>query len=199
MLLQEIGTDVHELVAIDTLDTTVDERIKKKVEKAYGKTDDDATRTAGLEKRLRLCVGCKMLKRSRNVDLGLVNGSVGMVVGFVLSTKGGKREVQAVKVKFDRTQETVNVEHESASFEVIKSIYYTRKQFPPTLAFAITIHKSQGVSLNTTIVDADSTNFGSGMVYVALSRVTSLTGLHLIGLDRTKIVCDKQHYKNTAG
>ena len=74
-MLQEIGTEVQELVAIDTLDSIVDKRIQKKVEKAYEKTNDDVTRTAGLEKRLRLCVGCKMmLKRNRNVDLGLVNG-----------------------------------------------------------------------------------------------------------------------------
>ena len=58
------------------------------------------------------------------------------------------------------------------------------------LAFAITIHKSQGLSVRTAIVDAGSTNFGPGMVYVALSRVTSLSGLHLIDLNKTKIACD---------
>jgi len=51
------------------------------------------------------------------------------------------------------------------------------------LAFAIKIHKSQGLSLNTAIVDAGPTNFGCGMVYVALSKVTSLGGLHLIDLE----------------
>jgi len=50
-------------------------------------------------------------------------------------------------------------------------------------AFAITIYKSQGLSLNTAIVDAGPTNFGCSMVYVALSRMTSLAGLHLIDLD----------------
>ena len=60
------------------------------------------------------------------------------------------------------------------------------------LAFAITIHKSQGLSLQTAILDAGSTNFGPGMVYVALSRVTSLNGLHLIDLDRSKVACDEK-------
>jgi len=81
----------------------------------------------------------------------------------------------------------VNTERDSASVEVLKSIYYTRKQFPLMLAFAITIHKSQGLSLENAIVDAGSTNFGPGMIYVALSRVTSLNGLHLIDLDSRQV------------
>jgi len=60
------------------------------------------------------------------------------------------------------------------------------------LAFTLTIHKAQGLSVKTAIVDAGSTCFGSGMVYVALSGVTTLSGLHLIELDRSKIVCDKK-------
>jgi len=89
----------------------------------------------------------------------------------------------------------VTIERDSASFEVLKSIYYTRKQFPLMLAFAITIHKSQGLSHENAIVDAGSTNFGPGMIYVALSRVTSLNGLHLTDLDRSKINCHQKAIK----
>jgi len=53
-------------------------------------------------------------------------------------------------------------ERESASFEVRKSIYYTKKQFPLMLAFAITMNKSQGLSRTNAIVDAGSTNFKAG-------------------------------------
>jgi len=63
------------------------------------------------------------------------------------------------------------------------------------LAFAITIHKSQGLSHENAIVDAGSTNFGPGMIYVALSRVTSLNGLHLTDLDRSKINCHQKAIK----
>jgi hypothetical protein len=59
-------------------------------------------------------------------------------------------------------------------------------------AFAITIHKSQGLSIKSAIVDAGPCTFGSGMVYVALSRVTTLDGLHLIDLNRSRIKCDKK-------
>ena len=57
-------------------------------------------------------------------------------------------------------------------------------------AVAITIHKSQGLSLQTAIVDAGLATFGPGMIYVGLSRITTLSGLHLIDLDRGKITCD---------
>ena len=189
-LLNQIGTTIHSLTAIDTLDTVVDKRLMNKVQQAYDKSDDDVTRTAGLEKYLQLCIGCKvMLKRNKNVDAGLVNGSVGTVTGFN-TTKTDKTTVQSIAVKFENLDNTVNIERDSASFEVLKSVYYTRKQFPLMLAFAITTHKSQGLSVRTAIVDAGSTNFGPGMIYVALSRVTSLSGLHLIDLDKSKITCD---------
>jgi len=157
----------------------------KKVHQAYQKSDDDVTRTAGLENHLQLCTGCKvMLKRNMNVDAGLVNGSVG--TGEALNMSIQNNRVNSVAVKFDKMNTVVNIERDSASFEVLKSIYYTRKQFPLMLVFAITIHKSQGLSLTHAIVDAGSTNFGAGMVYVALSRVTSLDVLHLIDFGKKK-------------
>ena len=52
------------------------------------------------------------------------------------------------------------------------------------------VHKAQALSLPTAIVDAGSACFGTGMIYVALSRVTALSGLRLIALDKSKILCD---------
>jgi hypothetical protein len=60
------------------------------------------------------------------------------------------------------------------------------------LATLITMHKAQGLSLQSALIDAGPTTFGSGMTYVALSRLTSLQGLHLIDFDRSKIKCDRK-------
>jgi len=57
-------------------------------------------------------------------------------------------------------------------------------------AFAITIHKSQGLSLQTAVIDAGSSC--CGMIYVALSCIKSLDGLHLIAFDKSKIQCDRK-------
>ena len=72
----------------------------------------------------------------------------------------------------------------------MKNFYVYRKQFPLILAYAITIHKCQGLSLDTAIVDLSDEVFSDGMAYVALSRVRSLDGLFLTAFDPQSIsVC----------
>ena len=61
---------------------------------------------------------------------------------------------------------------------------YTQKTVSPhILSYAITIHKCQGLSLDTAIIDLSTDVFGDGMAYVALSRVRTLNGLHLLSFD----------------
>jgi hypothetical protein len=190
-MLNQIGSTIHNLRATDTLDTIVDRRILPRVEAALKKVEDDVTRTAGLEKTLRLCKGARvMLKRNKDVEIGLVNGSMGYVTEFVMSRDS--QEVQCLQIRFDHIEKPVNILRESFSFEVLRGIYYTRKQFPIMLAFAITVHKAQGLSLKSAIVDAGSGVFGMGMTYVALSRVTTIDGLHLIDFDKTKVKSDRK-------
>ena len=64
-------------------------------------------------------------------------------------------------------------------FMVMKNFSVYRKQFPLILAYAVTIHKCQGLSLDCAIVDLSDEVFSAGMAYVALSRVRSLSGLYL--------------------
>jgi len=60
------------------------------------------------------------------------------------------------------------------------------------LSYAITVHKNQGISLETVVVDAGLYNFAHGQIYVALSRVTTLEGLHLINYDPLSVTADKR-------
>ena len=63
---------------------------------------------------------------------------------------------------------------------VLKKIFVYRKQFPLILAFAVTIHKCQGLSLDCAMMELSDQVFSPGMAYVSLSRVKQLENLHLI-------------------
>lgn len=71
---------------------------------------------------------------------------------------------------------------------VKKGAEVTRYQFPLTLAFATTIHKVQGLTLDSIVVDMEgSSRFNSGQAYVAFSRVKTLDGLYLLGFNPLSI------------
>ena len=63
-------------------------------------------------------------------------------------------------------------------------------QIPLIYAWAVTIHKSQGTTLENAIMDIGSNIFADGQTYVALSRVKSIEGLYLTKFDYTKITAN---------
>jgi len=70
--------------------------------------------------------------------------------------------------------------------------YVIRKQFPLSLSYGITVHKSQGLSLQNAIMDIDNSVFSCDQVYIALSRVTSLDRLHLINFDPSSVFASEK-------
>lgn len=133
--------------------------------------------------RLRLIEGARVMLLSNMPDEGLANGSLGTVVGT---------DDDCVFVDFDDIGETVPIEPKQ--WKVLKStvrdsvdqsgkpvqklvndVVGAFTQIPLRLAFAITIHKSQGQTFEHCVVH--SKTFGAGMLYVALSRCTTFDGL----------------------
>ena len=73
------------------------------------------------------------------------------------------------------------------------------QQIPLILSWAITIHKSQGVTLDSAVIDVGRNIFEYGQTYVALSRVKSLEGLYLTSFNANKIMANpkvKVFYEN---
>ena len=66
----------------------------------------------------------------------------------------------------------------------MKNYFIYRKQFPLILAYAVTIHKCQGLSLDCAIIDLSDQVLSAGMAYVAISRVRTLAGLHLVAFNQ---------------
>ena len=118
---------------------------------------------------IQLCVGAQvMLLSNLDQDAGLVNGSRGVITGFV---------EQFPRVKFINGRELViteaTVEHEDNHKPILRAT-----QIPLKVAYASTIHKSQGSSLDCVEIDLGEI-FECGQAYVALSRARSLKGLVL--------------------
>ena len=118
-----------------------------------------------------------------NVDLNsenqIANGSQGIVVGF---------EMGLPLVKFNNIEKRMLVGPFTWNSESNKNISVS--QIPLIYAWAITIHKAQGVTLDAAIMDIGKNIFEYGQTYVALSRVKTLEGLYLTSFDYTKIAAN---------
>ena len=126
--------------------------------------------------QLELKKGAKVMCTKNNPEKGFVNGSVGEVVKF--SKKTGFPIVRFINDKgFERD---IEIEPMEWSIDDNGKKMATIKQIPLRLAWAITIHKSQGMSLDEAMMDISQV-FEYGQGYVALSRVKTLSGLYLIG------------------
>lgn len=122
---------------------------------------------------LELKVGAEVMFVANNFAQGFVNGSLGRVIAF---SKAGNPIVRLTNNRL------ITVEPHSWSLSEDGLTRAEVIQLPLRLAWAITIHKSQGMSLDAAEVDL-SRAFTPGMGYVALSRVRSIDGLYLKGLN----------------
>lgn len=134
---------------------------------------------------LTLKKNAKVMFVKNNFDMGYINGSLGEVVGFEDDEEYGL--LPLVKLK-DGTSLTVEPETWSVDNDAGKAIA-SFKQIPLRLAWAITVHKSQGMTLDAAEINLSHT-FEKGQGYVALSRLKSLEGLRLLGFNEQALELD---------
>jgi ATP-dependent exoDNAse (exonuclease V) alpha subunit len=126
---------------------------------------------------LELKIGAQvMLLRNIDVPNGLVNGSIGKVTGY---TSDGN-----VKVKFKTGEHIITNysvelrEQKPSKGKLTMEVVASRTQIPLRIAYAVTIHRIQGSTLDRAVIDL-SEAFADGMCYVALSRVRDLEAMSL--------------------
>ncbi|MDD2766175.1 MAG: PIF1 family DEAD/DEAH box helicase [Candidatus Moranbacteria bacterium] len=124
--------------------------------------------------RLELKEGAAVMFTKNNANQGFVNGTLGTVIGFDTTTH----------YPIVRTSSGTHIETEPMEWTIAEGdeIFAKITQIPLRLAWAMTIHKSQGVSLDAAVIDLSQT-FEYGQGYVALSRVRTLSGIHLLGVN----------------
>ena len=91
-----------------------------------------------------------MLRKNIIFEKGLVNGALGYVKKI---HKQSDNYVNAISVLFDGHDDVIKLERFQTEFELSKNVYVTRKQFPIVLAWAMTIHKCQGLTLKSILID----------------------------------------------
>ncbi len=130
-------------------------------------------KTALVLEELTLKKGAMVIFIKNNPEKNYVNGTTGVVMGF-------EGDIPVVKTS---TGQKIRVVAEDWTLENDKGENVaTVSQVPLRLAWAITIHKSQGMTLDAAQVDLSQT-FEVGQGYVALSRLKSIEGLELLGLN----------------
>ncbi len=146
--------------------------------------------------KLHLKLGALVFFIKNNYEKGFINGTLGTIIDFdvfgvpIVETRDGE------KIKAER-MEWVYADNDGKPMATIK-------QIPLRLAWAITVHKSQGMTLDAAEIDL-SRAFEPGQGYVALSRIKSLSGLKLMGLNDVALQIDShvldadadmQHHSN---
>ncbi|MDB4198949.1 helix-turn-helix domain-containing protein [Polaribacter sp.] len=143
--------------------------------------------------RLELKVGAQVmfLKNDSSTDKRYYNGKIGIITAISKETvtvqcPNEPDEIVTEKETWSNINYSINEETKAIKEEMIGAF----SQIPLRLAWAITIHKSQGLTFEKAIIDAEA-SFAHGQTYVALSRCTSLEGLVLkTPITRSAIIND---------
>lgn len=128
---------------------------------------------------LRLKVGAQVIFCRNYPQAGYMNGTIGKVSKLdeehIFVTLENGAEINVSKVDWENLQSKYNSQTHKMESEVVGSF----TQFPLKLAWAITIHKSQGMTFDKMHFDLSRGTFQAGQAYVAISRLRSLDGLTL--------------------
>lgn len=165
---------------VDNINDTQLGRLKTKKITYTGEIEDQFPESAlPAPMQLTLKVGAQVVFVRNDRDRRWVNGTLGKVYSATptrleIELENGKRHVVSIEL-----WENMEYTYDEASHKVIEKVIGLYKQYPLRLAWALTVHKSQGLTFNKVIIDLGRGAFSSGQSYVALSRCTGLEGLTL--------------------
>ena len=144
-------------------------------------------------RKLQLKIGAQVMI-NKNIDIrqGIVNGLTGTIIKFEREDKNRSDQQVLPKVRFvNGVERLIGMEKWSIKLGV-EGRSISRTHLPLQLAWAISIHKSQGMTISNGVEISLAKVFESGQAYVALSRATSLTNVKIIDFNPDNIVVDSE-------
>ncbi|XP_066921397.1 uncharacterized protein [Clytia hemisphaerica] len=205
--IQRLDTLPSETINVEAMDVYPRDFTESQITKVKNLPLND---TGGLSVLFDLKIGARVMLIS-NIDIEdrLINGQLGTVTD--VKFRNNKAELIYVKLddktagikaqskdQYAKATETVPIEKSEVNFPFDKKNPYSspiisRTQFPLKLAYACTVHKVQGLTLDSVVVSFDlarQRKFNAGQMYVAMSRVKNLNGLYFTGqYRRSAFVC----------
>jgi hypothetical protein len=150
------------------------------------------------ESELILKEGAQVIFIKNDSEKRWVNGTIGQVCQLIDTEIKVKLKDGSIHSVEKRVWENIKYQYNKEKKKIEQEIVGTYKQYPLKLAWAITIHKSQGLTFDKVVIDFGTGTFASGQAYVALSRVTSFEGLFLKQKIHTTDICVDEEIKNFA-
>ena len=196
--LNQIPVQQYILTAIDQYPPHVS---KQDIDRVLARSRSE---TGGLDYQISIKEGCRVMLTT-NIDIAdrLINGQMETVIK--IEVDGNTKKTNIVYIKFDDSEagkdaiakHSNNFAHNNQAVPIVpvltkikvkpgkpSSPEIQRTQFPLKLAYAFTVHKVQGLTLKNVVISFDllkQRSFNYGQIYVALSRSTTLQGLHILG------------------
>ena len=201
-------TDKDGYITLTTHNARAQKINEEKLKQLKGKSQQFKANITGIfpeysfptEEQLQLKTGAQVMfvKNDSSPEKLYFNGKIGTVTGFGDDVIHVKCETDNFEIDvYPEDWHNINYSINPESKEIEETISGGFSQFPLKLAWAITIHKSQGLTFERAVIDANAA-FAHGQVYVALSRCKSLEGLVLKStLSKSGIICDNAVSKFT--
>lgn len=145
---------------------------------------DFSTKQVPTDLHLTLKIGAQIMFVKNDPKKKFVNGTIGKIESIngeiiIVSVRDNREEIKQFELERMEWEIIRYTQPEGGSNEIKTKVMGTFLQYPVKLAWAITIHKSQGKTFDTVVIDMGSGAFEYGQTYVALSRCRTLQGVFL--------------------